>query len=357
RHLLENVELPMWRQTNDGLVTWSNAAFQRLAEAVDDPSKSLQRQFDPAADKRRVQRAEVHVPNEAEARWYEFRVADLDGDMLITAIPVDRVVRAEKSLGAFVQTLTQTFAHLNVGLAVFSRTRELAVFNPALTELLDLSPEFLVTRPSLHHMFERMREQRMVPEPKNNTSWRQRMADIEAAASDTELSETWSLVDGRTLRVTGRPHPEGAIALLFEDISNEISLERRFRAELQLGHAVIDGLDEALAVFSPSGALVISNRAYNRLWHNGLMAKDAAPNFIEATRIWQHHCHPTPVWGDARDFVATIGERTNWTADVHMASGKSLACRFDTLTGGFTLAGFTERATRAHARPAARLSA
>lgn len=358
RVIAGGVLFPMWRQTPDGQITWANAEYRRLegrlgldsADAVG-PSRIFREEIDLSKDGRHVQRAKVELPGEADARWFEFQVNWAGEDLLIAAVPIDRIVRAERSLNGFVQSLTQTFAHLNVGLAVFNRTRELAIFNPALSDLLGLPPEFLVTRPSLFQLFDRLRDQRMVPEPKDNKSWHRKMSALEAAASDSDYSETWSLVDGRTFRVTGRPHPEGAVAFIFEDISQEIQLERRFRTELQMGHAVLDGLEEAIAVFSSSGALLLANKAYKELW--GAPAPSRTPSqdpsqareqlsFVDASRAWQAGAMPTPVWGDARDFAATYSERTNWTAEIRLRDGRPMLCRFDALPGGYTLVGFSE---------------
>jgi len=351
RTLGDTTPFPVWRQTEDGRILWANGEYRALAERLGHPASGPTEQKPifiedlVGADKpRTIRRAKLELPREAEPKWFEFQVNRLGNDLLVAAIPVDRVVRAERSLNDFVQTLTQTFAHLNVGLAVFNRTRELALFNPALSDLLGLPPEFLITRPTLFQLFDRLREKRMVPEPKDYKSWRRQMSALEAAAADGAHSETWSLCDGRTYRVTGRPHPEGAVAFLFEDISAEISLERKFRAELQMGQAVIDGLSEAIAVFSPSGEMVMSNRSYAMLWHDraALAAKELT--VVEASRSWQRLSVPTPVWGDVRDFAATMGERCNWTADVRMRDGRRLACRFDALAGGLTLVGFSEPA-------------
>jgi PAS domain-containing protein len=344
----------MWRQSADGTVNWSNAEYRRLEAIVAEKTDAEPRrthifagQLDTEGDKRRVQRAKLELPGQAEPAWFEFQLTWHGDDLMVVAMPVDRVVQAERSLSGFVQTLTQTFAHLNVGLAVFNRNRELAIFNPALTELFDLAPEFLVTRPTLFQVFDRLRDQRMVPEMKDYRAWRGKLAALEAAASDKDYSETWSLVDGRTFRVTGRPHPEGAVAFLFEDISEEIGLERKFRADVQLGHAVLDAVDEAVAVFTPSGALALSNRAYRRLWMGDAEEGDLPINFVESTRLWQHNSMPTPVWGDARDFAATMTERSNWSAEVHLSDGRALHCRFDALAGGYTLAGFADLDARA----------
>ena len=107
---------------------------------------------------------------------------------------------------------------------------------------------------------------KMVPEPKDYRSWRNQMNTLEAAASSGHHVEMWSLPGGQTYRVTGRPHPDGAVAFLFEDITSEISLTRKFRADLSLGAEVLDALDDAVAVFAANGEALIVNRRYADLW-------------------------------------------------------------------------------------------
>ncbi|KMW60624.1 sensor [Candidatus Rhodobacter oscarellae] len=346
RAMANNLTFPLWRQTPDGQITWTNEEYRRLSAllgAADAPGMPPTQLFsDPPqtnGDARQVQRVKLALPHEAEPRWFEYQVNWVADDILVAAVPMDRVVRAEHSLHGFVQTLTQTFAHLNVGLAIFNRSRELVIFNPALNELMDLSPEFLVARPTLTQVFDRLRETRMVPEQKDYRSWRDTLSELEAAAADNHYTDTWSLIDGRTLRVTGRPHPEGAVAFLFQDISGEIALERDFRTELLMQSAVIDGVDEAIAVFDTAGVLALSNAAYDHLWFEPDPSSPGL-NIVDATRHWQAKCLPTPVWGDARDFAAAISDRANWSADIRLQDGRMLACRFDALPGGHTLVGF-----------------
>jgi hypothetical protein len=42
---------------------------------------------------------------------------------------------------------------------------------------------------------------------------------LEEEAASGLFEETWSLPGGQTYRVIGRPHPNGALAFMFEDIS------------------------------------------------------------------------------------------------------------------------------------------
>lgn len=351
RGIADNTPFPVWRQSSSGGVIWSNNAYQKLAKQLvpgltsgpgTKPLFAIENM--PKDSAKRPLRMELKLPQETDPKWFEFQVNDLGTDKLITAFPVDRVVQAERSLKDFVQTLTQTFAHLNVGLAVFNRSRELALFNPALTDLLALSPEFLIRRPTLFEMFDRLREKRLMPEPKNYNTWLQQMSALEAAAADGVYSETWSLVDGRTYRISGRPHPEGAVAFLFEDISAEITLKRTFKSELQISQSVLDGLPEAIAVFSPSGTRLLFNRRYEQLWLDVSGPEAELHSLDEDARLWKQKCAPTPVWSDVQDFAATMGERQNWTSEVRMRNGRSLICRFEALPGGCTQVGFTEQA-------------
>jgi len=349
RATAQNAPFLVWRQRQDGTVTWANNSYleisrlsgpDALVAAWPPPRLFDMSELSKISRGRVPRRLTVRLPGEAEPRWFDCFESDLGGENLYTAIPADNVVRAEVALRDFVQTLTKTFAHLTIGLAIFDKQRRLALFNPALTDLTSLPPEFLSARPTLRAVLDRLREKMILPEPRDYISWRQRLYELETAAENGTYEETWSLASGQTYRVTGRPHPDGAVAFLFEDVSAEISLTRRFRAELEIGQAVMDSLDEAIAVFSPSGILTLSNAAYSRLWEVDQTTILGNFGILDATRTWSQKCAPTPVWGDAREFVGAMSDRAEWTADVRMKDGRSVQCRFTPISGGATLAGF-----------------
>jgi PAS domain-containing protein len=217
------------------------------------------------------------------------------------------------------------------------------LFNPALTDLTSLEAEFLSSRPSLIGFLDRLREKRVMPEPRDYRSWRASIAEIEAASRDGTYSETWSLPDGQTYRVSGRPHPDGAVALLFEDISAEMSLTRKFRSQLEQSQEVIDALDDAVVIFSASGELIRVNAAYKELWGSAPDACLAGTSATEATRVWHEMTAPTPIWGDFRDFTLQSRDRTEWSAQATLRDGRSIDCRFVPQRGCATLAIFRVR--------------
>lgn len=352
RTLAEFAPFLVWRQRPSGEITWANDSFLSLSHRLADvdnlpvwPPVPLFDLPEPSQklEPTRSMRVSVTLPHESDPRWFECFETSVGVDRLFTAVSADKTVKAERTLRDFVQTLTNTFAHLTIGLAIFDKQRCLTLFNPALTDLTSLPTGFLSSRPTLPAVLDRLREKKMIPEPKDYKSWRRQLDELEVAATNGTYEETWSLANGQTFRVTGRPHLDGAVAFIFEDISAEIKLTRRFRAQLEIGQAVVDSFEEAIAVFGGNGKLSFSNDAYAKLW-GGPKPGEAVSTIVGATGQWSESCSPTPVWGDAREFVRTFGERAEWFAEVRLSDGRFLDCRFKPIASGATLVGFKPQA-------------
>jgi len=336
----------IWRENPESEVIWANHAYMiRAVELLSDNEElswPLPRLFDaPKGGTGGPPRAKIVMQGGTE--WFDLTRLPQGAETLCYAQGANATVKAEASLREFMQTLTKTFADLPIGLAIFDRTRVLQLFNPALADLTALPPEFLISRPTLSAVLDAMRTKAMLPEPKNYRSWRKHLTKLEEEASMGLFEETWSLPGGRTYRVLGRPHPNGALAFMFEDISTEMTRTRRYRADLELGQSVIDAVDEAVAVFSQGGQLVMSNLAYAQLWNHdpAILLSDAG-----ITRLcgwWRDHTAPSLLWDDASDFVCTLGDRTAWDGEARLLDGRQIACRFRPLTGGATLITFRAR--------------
>lgn len=348
----ETAPFLLWRQNRDGEVIWANKRYVECATNIFGaerlsvwPIPSIFTSIDGGRSVGRdtLRRVQAATGTDGATAWFDCHATDIDGDRLCTAFRADEAVRSEARHQEFTQTLTKTFSDLAIGLAIFDRSRRLALFNPAVIDLTSLPADFLTSRPSLSAFLDQLREKRVMPEPKDYKTWRRSIADMEVASMDGTYSETWSLPDGQTYRVSGRPHPDGAMALLFEDITTEMSLTRRFRAQLEQSQAVIDALDEAVAIFSASGEMTFTNAAYKALWGDPEHDRsiETATTVTEATRVWHELTVPTPVWGDFRDFAFQDRERHEWTADVKMRDGRHVSCRFVPQRAGTSLAVFS----------------
>lgn len=343
---IDQAPYPAWFLDDANRVGWTNAAYRELVGKVRPDTQDIADPvFRPEAcigGTGRKSRVAIEPDPDGRKLWFDVKVRPQDDGKLCYATDINAVVDAEIAQRNFVQTLAKTFAQLSIGLAIFDRNRQLALFNPALIDLTSLPVDFLSSRPGVLSFFDRLRNRNMMPEPKNYGGWRQQMNHLIEAAADGRYQETWTLPSGSVYSVSGRPHPDGAVAFLFEDITAEITLTRRFRAELELGQSVLDSLSDAVVVFASDGTLAMSNRAYNGLWRVDPDKNFAQVSIVDATRIWQDRCAATPVWGEIRDFVATRENRAEWWSRIELRTGAAMTCIVTPIQNGATLVRFAD---------------
>ncbi|WP_295311262.1 PAS-domain containing protein [Roseobacter sp.] len=334
----------IWQVNEDGKITWYNAAYERLYSQLHNTRPRDDRpvfEIDtPVGGTTDTQRVSSQSSNGARKDWYDVSAVRVGGITVFHALNVNVVVRSEIAQRNFVQTLAKTFAQLSIGLAIFDRNGQLALFNPALIDLTSLPADFLSGRPTLLSFFDRMRENRRMPEPKNYKTWREEISDVIAAATDGRYQETWTLESGQTYRVKGRPHPDGAIAFLIEDISAEVSMTRNFRAELELGQSLMDTFDEALVVFSSTGVLSFCNRAYRELWGLDPDSSFADVTISDSVREWKRMCKSGARWPALVNFVLDYGDRVAWEMPATLSSGVPLLCTVSRIASGATVVRF-----------------
>jgi PAS domain-containing protein len=361
--LLDRAPVLAWSHAPDGQVVWANAPyrdrFDPLGPALPDHRipDAFGRTIEEVpltargADSRR--RASVSDRDDGAPTWFEVsKGTGPAGEAIGFALDASEIVAAEASLRRFVETLTETFAHLPIGLAVFDKNRRLGLFNPALTELVKIDAVWLAGRPSLRDFLERLRETRQMPEQKDFAAWRRTLTMLEEGAREGTYEESWVLPSGKIFRVTGRPHPQGALAFLFEDISTTIMLERKYRSELELSRATLDRLTEAVAVFDASGVLAFVNSAFQRLWQFDPKTRLEHPGVAEMTAFWAERCAASTVWTRIAEY-ATAGEaRTSWSDRVETSDGRQVSVLVAPLPDASALVVFQD----AGATPAAGLA-
>ncbi|MFD1881832.1 PAS-domain containing protein [Paracoccus pacificus] len=362
RELVDHAPMLAWHQEPSGAITWANDAYlshmaQHLPDTADEgPIWPIPALFDlivPETDQTVIRRARLGGDAAPEADlWFDCHIQRKDSQIMCFALPAGAAVRAERSLREFVQTLTKTFADLPIGLAIFDKDRALQLFNPALIDLTGLSAGFLIGRPTLYAFLDRLREARMVPEPKNYRSWREQMSNLESAAASGHHVETWLLPGGQTYRVTGRPHPDGAVAFLFEDITSETSLTRKFRTDLSMGRAVIEAMDDAIIVFSATGQTMLANAAYQTAF--GLSEAMHHPSAPEALRAWQSSAQGGAGFERLRGCLNGTAGRQRQRGAMMGPDGRLMNWHFQPLQGGLSMVRF-EAATEtlAPTQPAA----
>ena len=341
-----------WTADEDGRVLWANAAYTALVRRCLGPDAArgwpIAALFpDGAASPTGTVRRDV-TDRSGDKLWFQVttRAADEDGTRHLHAVSLDQVIRAEDGRRAFIQTLTKTFAFLPTGLAIFDQEGRLAQFNPALMDMTGLDPEWLSRNPRLTDFFDALRDRQKLPEPRNYKGWRDSLSDMSRIDDRGIYQETWSLPTGATYRVTGRPQTDGAVTLMLEDVSANISAARAAREEREILASLVDGTEEALVAFDADGTRTVCNAAARRLWL-GEAAEDALlPTNVEGCiSLWQGGCRPSAVWGDLRSFARGGAERVEWVETLVRPGLPPLMMRVTPLPGGRLSIGFLQDQT------------
>lgn len=340
----------IWKRDAEGVLVWANRAYIELSEALhpqgpDDirpwpPKEVFQDTAVPAGSAPIIDMHRIDMPGHDKPIWFEITSLKRDTETIYFAIDASAVVFAQDAQRSFVQTLTKTFAQLSVGLAIFDADRRLVLFNPALVDLTELPSDFLIGRPPLYSFLDRLRDANMIPEPKDYSSWRDRMVALENAAEAGSYHETWLLSTGQTFRETGKPHPNGAIAFLFEDISDEVSLNRKFRSQIDTCTAIIDNVPVGVAVFSASGSLMMANKSYRNLWGSEPEDIIGSGDVLDELATWEAASAPSAVWIKLRDIFTKSVSEPQWSGNFWLDGNVELEFQYTPLPDGHHMVTF-----------------
>ena len=199
------------------------------------------------------------------------------------------------TLRRHVEAHDETLNHLADAVAIFGPSKRLAFHNTAFQTLFNIDPAWLDERPTHAELLDRLRQRRLLPEVIDYAGWKSKELDFygaPAAAPD----DSWSLPDGRTLRVVRQPHPLGGVLLLFSDITDELKLRSRFNAQIQVQTATLDKLNDAVAVFGSDGRLRLHNEAFDAFWGVTGEALAAAGDFDAVAALCQSTMPDPALW-------------------------------------------------------------
>lgn len=311
----QNAPFSIWLE-DEGKVIWQNRFCTEYFEGGAEPFCGMA-EFEPSKDYSAENDMTIFVLKELRPKTvecYSIFSAPLAEQTVYYAQDATALVETENELQRFLQTLASTFAHLPIGLAVFDKKRDLTLFNPALSSLLGLAPDWLARRPTMRSFLDRLRNEGAIPEPKDFAKLRHEFAELESGSFTGTYEVDWALPTGQIYRVTGRPHLQGGAALLFEDVSRAAALEMKYRAEIKLLYSALEGQPDAIAIFDQAGELYYANDVFDRLWDCSFSTSITPTTATDVSRLFQKKCNPTPVWGEFRNFIHDLNERSQWQA-------------------------------------------
>ncbi len=282
-------------------------------------------------------RRRVLLPG-AEDRGYD--LVSAPGGLFV-AIDATPTIAAERAMSRFVHTVSETFAHLRVGLMIFDADRRLTLHNPAIAELFGDEADWLLRRPGLRDLLDRMRARRALPEQADYAAWRDALLHRTGAEGTAGFEERWHLPDGRSFLVVFRPHASGGLAMILEDVTERVALMRDNAAERAARNATADLLEEGIAIFGPHGRLRTANGAFRRIW--GFAEPPVEGAHVDAVIA---ECAavsgPNAFWDALRGAASGGGERRAAAEGFALRDGRVLSARISPMPDGATLVVFSD---------------
>ncbi|MDX8480589.1 PAS-domain containing protein [Mesorhizobium sp. VK24D] len=348
--LLDALKMPTWLRGTDGRLKWVNRAYAEAVEA-EGPVAAVREAKEFFGGQAREQIAEQHksrpvfeqtLSTVIEGDRRMFAVTDFagaDGSAgLACDISAIETIRAEYE--RTVRSHADTLDQLNTAVAIFDTDEKLRFFNQAFQKLWDLDSGFLHSAPSNALLLDRLRSEGKIAEQPEWRRWKENLLGAYRAVESQE--HWWHLPDGKTIRVVANPQPKGGVTWVFENLTEKIDLESRYRTAVRVQGETLDNLAEGVAVFGPDGRLRLSNPAFVTLW--GLEADAIKPNVhVSAIRDLCDRRAPDSPWGG---FVAAItgfdDERRDRRGQTELVNGTVLSYAVIHLPNGQVMMTFVD---------------
>ncbi|WP_051881945.1 PAS domain-containing sensor histidine kinase [Parvularcula oceani] len=368
---LDRAPMAAWRRSPDLKLEWVNKAYVEMVEAVNmEQVIDEQIEIDPAF-RRLAERAEKELPRSGRRAIDDIAAVTVRGQRRMLriietalhgfgegslgglAIDITRQDRAQEDLRRHQEAHRKTLDQIPSAVAVFGAQQQLDYYNQAFLDLWKLDDADLRARPSHGEILDKLRHKGALPAQSDFGAWKksqlrlytEEAADSASAAEGTAPDEFWNLPDGRMLNVKSQRHALGGVTVVFEDITETLSLRSQFQTQIDVQRATLNNLAQGVAVFGADGRLALYNMAFRSMWSME-SAQIAERHFDE---IKTHLLEAAPQAEEAfagikrrivsfapEDRVASVGD------EIALEDGKSYLYATSPLPDGATLLTFLD---------------
>ena len=302
--LLDAMPIPIWLRDSSLRIAFTN----RAAEALADPDPSMaeaarlrsegyteRRLMDVGGVAQLMDVTEVSLGASGEALANGERPGGSVG------FAINRSEREETQPNLKHQKLARDAVLQTLGnaIAIFDSGRRLDFANTAYADLFDINDDWLANNPVLGDILDRQREARNLPEVADFRVFKAELNEHFGKLKEP-LNELMHLPDGRTLRQTIAPHADGGLVFAYDDVSQQLGLERSMKEAGAVQRETLDNLNEGVAVFGSDGRMRLFNPVYARLW-------ELDPSLLS------EHPHVSQVIDQTRALHAPPDDEEIWT--------------------------------------------
>ncbi|MBV8700944.1 MAG: PAS-domain containing protein, partial [Bradyrhizobium sp.] len=349
RGFVDTAPWPIWTRQG-GALSYANLAYARATEAVSGEDAVARRiELLDTSDRTELERvlvagdtfdARLPIVARGERRMFDVHVKNIGRGRVGIAIDASEADALSQALVRMADAHRRTLDQLSSGVAVFDGQRRLAFYNDSYRRLWDLEPAFLDGHPDDSSVLDRLRAARKLPEQADFRAWKAKLHEAYRAVETA--SDTWYLPDGRALSVVTTPNPEGGVTYLFDDVTKNLDLARRFDGLTRVQRETLDSLAEAVAVFGSDGRAQLFNPAFARMWRLSPESLRERPHIDTVETLCKPLFDDAPAWRAIREAITAIENRSDVALKLERKDGSVLDCMSRPLPDGATMLTFQD---------------
>lgn len=273
---VDELPAPIWVRDENLALVWANRAFlsatgaksRERAISANTTFERSERDLASAAIKgNAVENVRRAVMVENQRRVFSLSMAKLSESAVAgLAVDVTDSARTETALRLQGDAMTEIIDHIPLALAIFGRDKRLSTHNAAFARFWKLPQVWLETNPTAEEILDRLRADRRLPERPDFPGWKRARLDV-FDEHRKSLDELWNLPGTRSVHFTARPHLLGGAFWTFEDVSERLKAEAEAAMLAQAQRAMVNTIDDGMAIFGADGKLKLHNDAFAQLWN------------------------------------------------------------------------------------------
>ncbi|MBJ3776845.1 sensor histidine kinase [Acuticoccus mangrovi] len=341
--LLARAPHPAWIATDAGERVWANPAYSRMVGGAEEAAAG-EALLDANAEGQLsatladgLARERVSTVVAGERRLFDVTADKRDGTLAALAVDVTEANQALVAQTRALESHAATFDRLATAVAIYGPDQRLTFHNAAFQTLWGLPAAFLEQAPPEERVLDRLRADRRLPETADFKAWKR--DQLKGYETREGFERWWHLPDGQTLRVIANPGSDGGVTYIYENVTEQLALERRYNALSRVQAETIDNLGEGIASFGPDGLLRLANPAFWSL--TGVPAAEVGDHVRAIADLASDE--DRPAWAALVERVTGLTDhRTAAKGRLERRDGRVLDYAFSPLPDGSTLATFAD---------------
>lgn len=172
---------------------------------------------------------------------------------------------AIKDLDRHINALSDILESLSSAIAIFDTNTKLTFFNSSYQKFTSLDEMFLSTRPKLSEVFEEMRRKHKLPDTIDFSKYKQEKISL-FTSHFTSNEDYEYFPNGKTYRVIEYPYPLGGVIFMYEDVTDNLTLERKHNTLIEVQKETLDNLYEGVVVYGSDNKVRFFNPSFLKIW-------------------------------------------------------------------------------------------